>query len=127
MAETYPLPRWPPQGPDGLVGGRGCSCHTEQQHPLAAKPRSERFSFREGILGNDPTLTRQSRTINPKVSTASAEPWQQARYEAALPSDQCHHNSSEVLMPHLSSLDTQEFPVGAGMPFYHGKLFHYTF
>lgn len=58
------------------------SCHTEQ-HGLWLPDSSEVFPVEE-LVKTDPTLTRQNKAINPKMSSLSRAPGQ-ARHGAVLP------------------------------------------
>lgn len=67
-----------------------------------------------------PTLTRQSVTDNPTVSTVWAEPWQQMRHGQlfawlVLP---------QLSVPQLSSLESLGSSLGAGISVYGRKLLH---
>lgn len=101
MTETSPSLGWVSVGSGGLPSFTGDSSHrssmvrehsisfpavnTEQHRPLAVRRRPEIFFPVEELGKTDLSLTRQSRSINPKVSTIWAEPWPQARHGAVLP------------------------------------------
>lgn len=96
------------------------SCCTGEHRPLAVRPRrSERVFYGKGTWKNWPTLMRQSRTVNPTVSTV----WAESNIGPLLPSDWHCHNPHEIVCVPSSYLETFRSPLGSGISLCYGKLF----
>lgn len=120
----------------GFHGLRGCvgtevfNCHENSTASSAVAQDStglwpsdpgdpREYSMEKELGKNWPTLMRQSRTVNPTVSTV----WAESNIGPLLPSDWHCHNPHGIVCVPSSYLETFRSPLGSGISLCYGKLF----